>query len=230
MSIAFYAAQSARRRPCRTCATHAAVAKAQVTGRAAELADSALTLHGAIGYTWEHDLHLFYKRAKLDRVLFGTPAAWNERIADALPLLPRCRSCLTPRRQVCQTPDFHFGLSIEYDSNIGRVIQPGSSSGERVDFELSEDQQTIRAAVAELAGKFDDHYWMTKDQRHEFPTEFYDAFAEGGWLGITTPEEYGGHGFGITEASILLEEVARQRRGDERRQLDAPCRSSACTR
>ena len=77
-----------------------------------------------------------------------------------------------------------------------------------MDFELSEDQQTIRAAVAELAGKFDDHYWMTKDQRHEFPTEFYDAFAVGGWLGITTPEEYGGHGFGITEASILLEEVA----------------------
>src|SRR5271154_4278417 len=49
---------------------------------------------------------------------------------------------------------------------------------------------------------------MSKDQAHEFPTEFYDAFAEGGWLGITTPEVYGGHGFGITEASILLEEVA----------------------
>ena len=48
-------------------AIHAAVAKAQVTRGAAELADSALTLHGAIGYTWEHDLHLFYKRAKLDR-------------------------------------------------------------------------------------------------------------------------------------------------------------------
>ena len=77
-----------------------------------------------------------------------------------------------------------------------------------MDFELSEDQQTIRAAVAELAGKFDDHYWMTKDQRTNFRREFYDAFAEGGWLGITTPEEYGGHGFGITEASILLEEVA----------------------
>jgi len=52
-------------------ATHAAVAKAQVTGGGADLADSALTLHGAIGYTWEHDLHLFYKRANLDRVLFG---------------------------------------------------------------------------------------------------------------------------------------------------------------
>jgi alkylation response protein AidB-like acyl-CoA dehydrogenase len=87
MSIAFYAAQSAEEGlPER--ATHAAVAKAQVTDAGAALADSALTLHGAIGYTWEHDLHLLYKRAKLDRVLFGAPAAWNERIAGTLPLLP----------------------------------------------------------------------------------------------------------------------------------------------
>ncbi|MGH8994568.1 MAG: acyl-CoA dehydrogenase family protein [Acidimicrobiales bacterium] len=77
-----------------------------------------------------------------------------------------------------------------------------------MDFELSEDQQTIRRAVADLAGKFDDQYWMEKDLAHEFPSEFYDEFARGGWLGITTPEEYGGHGFGITEASLLLEEVA----------------------
>jgi alkylation response protein AidB-like acyl-CoA dehydrogenase len=64
--------------------TVAAVAKAQVTGTVADLAESALTLHGAIGYTWEHDLHLFYKRAKLDRALFGSPRVWNERIAAAL--------------------------------------------------------------------------------------------------------------------------------------------------
>jgi acyl-CoA dehydrogenase len=77
-----------------------------------------------------------------------------------------------------------------------------------MDFALTEDQQTIKEAVAELALKFDNQYWMEKDSNHEFPTEFYQAFAEGGWLGITTPEEYGGHGFGITEASLLLEEVA----------------------
>jgi alkylation response protein AidB-like acyl-CoA dehydrogenase len=87
MSIAFYAAQSVEE-SLAECAIHAAVAKAQVTGHAADLADGALTLHGAIGYTWEHDLQLLYKRAKLDRVLFGTPAAWNERIADTLPLIP----------------------------------------------------------------------------------------------------------------------------------------------
>jgi alkylation response protein AidB-like acyl-CoA dehydrogenase len=66
---------------------HAAAAKAQVTAHCADLADSALTVHGAIGYTWEYDLQLFYKRAKLDRVLFGPPEAWNERIAAMLPIV-----------------------------------------------------------------------------------------------------------------------------------------------
>ena len=66
---------------------HAAAAKAQVTAEGTRAADSALTMHGAIGYTWEHDLHLFYKRARLDEHLFGTPASWNERIADHLELV-----------------------------------------------------------------------------------------------------------------------------------------------
>ncbi|MCU1643032.1 MAG: acyl-CoA dehydrogenase [Nocardia sp.] len=77
-----------------------------------------------------------------------------------------------------------------------------------MDFDLTDDQATIRDAVRELAGKFDEQYWVEKDAAHQFPTEFYDTFAKGGWLGITTPEEYGGHGLGITEASILLQEVA----------------------
>ena len=79
-------------------------------------------------------------------------------------------------------------------------------------FELTEDQELIRKSVAELAGKFDDHYWMTKDQAHEFPQEFYDAIAKGGWLGMTIPEEYGGHGLGITEATLLLEEILSGRK------------------
>jgi acyl-CoA dehydrogenase len=77
-----------------------------------------------------------------------------------------------------------------------------------MDFALTEDQQTIKDAVADLASRFDHQYWMDKDLNKEFPTEFYEAFASGGWLGITMPEEYGGHGMGITEASILLQEVA----------------------
>ncbi len=67
-------------------AMHAAAVKAQVTAAAGRAADSALTMHGAIGYTWEHDLHLFFKRARLDEQLFGAASAWNERIADRLQL------------------------------------------------------------------------------------------------------------------------------------------------
>lgn len=76
-------------------------------------------------------------------------------------------------------------------------------------FDLTEDQELIRKSVRELAARFDDQYWLEKDQGHEFPQEFYDAVAQGGWLGMTIPEEYGGHGLGITEATILAEEVAR---------------------
>jgi alkylation response protein AidB-like acyl-CoA dehydrogenase len=67
---------------------YAATAKAQVTPAAERAADSALTMHGAIGYTWEHDLQFLYKRAKLNKPLFGAPSVWNERLAAALPLVP----------------------------------------------------------------------------------------------------------------------------------------------
>lgn len=69
------------------CSLHASAIKAQITAAAGRAADSALTMHGAIGYTWEHDLQLFYKRARLDEALFGPPSAWNERLAQGLPLL-----------------------------------------------------------------------------------------------------------------------------------------------
>ncbi len=78
-----------------------------------------------------------------------------------------------------------------------------------MNFALTDDQELIRKSVADLASKFDDHYWMEKDQAHEFPHEFYQAIASGGWLGMTIPEEFGGHGLGITEATLLAEEVAR---------------------
>jgi alkylation response protein AidB-like acyl-CoA dehydrogenase len=86
-SITYFAAASVdQQHPER--AMHASAAKAQVTAEAVRAADSALMLHGAIGYTWEYDLQLFYKRAMLDGPLFGSPAVWNERLASGLPLTP----------------------------------------------------------------------------------------------------------------------------------------------
>ena len=69
-------------------ATDAWVAKAQAGHAASEVADKALFLHGAVGYTWEHDLQLLFKRAKSDAQLFGGPELYEDRIADALGLVP----------------------------------------------------------------------------------------------------------------------------------------------
>ncbi len=75
-------------------------------------------------------------------------------------------------------------------------------------FGLTDTQRDVQDAVSRLARTFDDEYWTKCDEAHEFPWDFYEAFAKGGWLGIAIPEEYGGSGLGISEASILLEEVA----------------------
>ncbi len=66
----------------------------------------------------------------------------------------------------------------------------------------------IRVAVRNVCRQFPDSYWRDRDRNHEFPWDFYQAMADGGWIGIAIPEEYGGGGQGITEASIVLEEVA----------------------
>jgi acyl-CoA dehydrogenase len=66
----------------------------------------------------------------------------------------------------------------------------------------------IRQGIRKLCARFPDEYWRQMEAKHEFPWDFYRAMAEGGWVGIATPTEYGGGGQGITEASIMLEEVA----------------------
>ena len=66
----------------------------------------------------------------------------------------------------------------------------------------------LREAVRELASRFDDSYWASHDEELRFPSEFYRAFADAGWLGIAIPERWGGGGLGISEAGLVLQEVA----------------------
>lgn len=77
-----------------------------------------------------------------------------------------------------------------------------------MDFLFSEEQQEIRRHIQSLCAKFPDEYWRERDESGEFPWEFYKAIAEGGWLGLTIPKEYGGSGMGITEAALLMQTVA----------------------
>src|ERR1041384_7878581 len=78
-----------------------------------------------------------------------------------------------------------------------------------MDFSVSEDRRDIRAAVRDLCAGYPDAYWRELDRTHAYPTEFVRALTDAGWLGALIPTEYGGAGLGITEASIILEEINR---------------------
>lgn len=71
-----------------------------------------------------------------------------------------------------------------------------------------DEHASIRETIRAICRPFDDAYWRRCDEHHEFPWDFYRALAESGWIGVSTPAEYGGGGGGVTEASIVLEEIA----------------------
>jgi acyl-CoA dehydrogenase len=77
-----------------------------------------------------------------------------------------------------------------------------------MDFELTAAQQEIVRQVRALCEKFDDEYWRERDSKAEFPHDFYAAVAKAGYLGVAIPEAYGGSGLGITEAALVMKEVA----------------------
>jgi acyl-CoA dehydrogenase len=82
-----------------------------------------------------------------------------------------------------------------------------------MEFELSEEQRLVRTQLRELCDEFGDDYWREKDRRHEYPEEFFEAFADAGWCGLTIPEEYGGQGYGVVEAALVQQEIARSGAG-----------------
>ncbi len=77
-----------------------------------------------------------------------------------------------------------------------------------MDFSINPDHQAIRDGVGAVVRSFGDEYWLARDEDGEFPREFHKAMADGGWLGLTMPEEYGGSGLGVTEAMIMMHEIA----------------------
>ncbi len=76
-----------------------------------------------------------------------------------------------------------------------------------------EDRTTLRAElrreVAGLCARFPDDYWRRLDAENEYPEEFVRAMSDASFLSVLIPEEYGGLGLGVVEASIILEEVHR---------------------
>ena len=76
--------------------------------------------------------------------------------------------------------------------------------------EAAEDRfQDIRDAVRALCAEFPAEYHRKIDEKRGYPEEFVDALTKAGWMAALIPEEYGGSGLGLTEASVIMEEINR---------------------
>ena len=76
-----------------------------------------------------------------------------------------------------------------------------------MDFRTTPEQDAIRDAVRSLCTRFPDEYWRDLDRRAAYPDAFVKALTDAGWLAALIPTEYGGAGLGVTEASLILEEI-----------------------
>jgi acyl-CoA dehydrogenase len=78
-----------------------------------------------------------------------------------------------------------------------------------MEFRAAASHPELRSAVRALCGTFPPEYWRGLDEERAYPEEFVRALTEAGWLAALIPEEYGGAGLGVTEASVILEEINR---------------------
>ena len=69
--------------------------------------------------------------------------------------------------------------------------------------------QDLRDAVRGLCNTFPPEYWRKVDEARGYPEQFVDALTKAGWLAALIPAEYGGSGLGLTEASVIMEEINR---------------------
>jgi acyl-CoA dehydrogenase len=76
-------------------------------------------------------------------------------------------------------------------------------------FREPDEYQDLRDAVSDLCASFPAEYFQRVDAEEAYPEEFVQALTEAGWLAAMIPEEYGGSGLGVTEASVIMEEINR---------------------
>ncbi|EEH41204.2 acyl-CoA dehydrogenase family protein [Paracoccidioides lutzii Pb01] len=78
---------------------------------------------------------------------------------------------------------------------------------------FSQNQLMVRDAIAKICSTFPDEYWAERDESGEYPHELHAALAKDGWIGIALPEELGGAGLGISEATMMLQTIAQSGAG-----------------
>ncbi len=67
--------------------------------------------------------------------------------------------------------------------------------------------QEKREALRDLCSRYDSAYWQQVDHERGYPEAFVNAITEAGWLAALIPEQYGGSGLGLAEASVIMEEI-----------------------
>ncbi|RMJ21636.1 acyl-CoA dehydrogenase, partial [Aspergillus sp. HF37] len=96
------------------------------------------------------------------------------------------------------------------------MARPFSTSPPRHLMDLtgfSDEQLTVKEAISHICSRFPNTYWQERDQQERDPKEFHAALARDGWLGIALPEELGGAGLGISEATMMMQTITQSGAG-----------------
>lgn len=165
----------------------ASVAALSAAEAATEAAGGAIQMHGAIGFTWEHELHMHLKRSITSRALFGSRPQHRRRLGQAL---------LAQSTQTAPTP--------------GQVIgTPPAVTGESA---IEELRAEVRAWLAEHAADGPPlelaHETMSYEPANELE-KWVSLLREARWLCLSWPAEYGGRGLDALECIAVNEEFAR---------------------
>lgn len=91
----------------------------------------------------------------------------------------------------------------------GKRCRPKTLETAMIEKTLSHNHHEIRDAIRDLCQAFPDEYFRKVDEARAYPEQFVNALTEAGWLAALIPQEYGGSGLGLTEASVIMEEINR---------------------
>ncbi|PYH97493.1 putative acyl-CoA dehydrogenase [Aspergillus ellipticus CBS 707.79] len=118
-----------------------------------------------------------------------------------------CRTTLRPRRAIVPSrpPFLRPAGGCGFSTSATRPLMELTG--------FSEEQLTVRDAVSAICTKFPNTYWQECDQNERDPKEFHAALAKDGWLGIALPEELGGAGLGISEATMMMQTITQSGAG-----------------
>ena len=92
---------------------------------------------------------------------------------------------------------------------LDKRCRPKTLETAMIEKTLSHNHHEIRDAIRDLCQAFPDEYFRQVDEARAYPEQFVHALTEAGWLAALIPQEYGGSGLGLTEASVIMEEINR---------------------